>query len=191
MDEFKRTGIESALQAAMGDVMAIFGIGMFIMAFFPWNIGLLLRGIVFFALALGYRYLAIERIINLKLNIIHNSLAAEKGNKLNRFDVISIIFKLMGNILFYVGVILLGLAAFKYLAFRNLPLEYLDISLALEAAGLTSISVGVLYKINNKFDNIYEGICEMSKDLKEIEKRGQIIDRRLNRTTRRIKKQKY
>jgi hypothetical protein len=183
MDEFKRTRIESAAQAAMGIVIALLGIGMCVMAFFPWDIGLLLRGIAFFALAVGYGYLSIERIINLKLNILHHILASEEQSKLNRFDVFSIFFKSVGNIMFYVGAILGALATFKYLS-----IKYLDISLGLEAAGLTSISVGVLYKINNKFDNIYKGICDMSKDLREIEEREQIISKRANLVTRKIKK---
>jgi hypothetical protein len=188
MDEFKRTSIGSSVQAAVGDVIALFGIVMCITAFFPWNIGLLLRGIGYFALAVGYRYLAVERIINLKLNILHHSLASEEQSRFNRFDVLSIIFKLVGNIMFCGGMILLAFAAYKYLVLKYLPLEYLDISLGLEAAGLTLISIGVLYNINNKFDDIWEGICDMRKDIKEIEEKEQIIHKRLNRTTRKVKK---
>jgi len=186
MDELKRSRMESALNGAIGSITTLIGIGMFIVAFFPWNIGLLLRGLAFVALGLGYRYLAIEKILNLKLNIIHQNLAPEKQRKLNRFDVISRIFKWLGNTMFYTGMILLVLEAFKYL-----PSKYLDISIGLEAAGLTAISVSVLYSMNNKLDNIYEGICDVGKDFRELAEIERIISRKLNQISRKIKKQKY
>lgn len=130
--------------------------------------------------------MAIEKTISLKLNIIHQNLASEKQNKLNRFDVISGIFKWLGNAMFYTGMILLALTALKYLTS-----EYLDISIGLEAAGLTSISISVLYSMNNKLDNIGKGIYDLDKNFREIAKRERVIKRissKLNQISQKIKK---
>ena len=146
-----------------------------------------MRGLAYIALGVGYRYLAIEKIINFKLNAIHSNLVSEKETKLNRFDVISGIFKLLGNIMFYSGMILLVLVTFKYLTSA-----YLDISIGLEAAGLTMASVGALYGMNNKLDNIYSGIHDIDKEFSKIIKRENKIMKRinslLNSLNRRVKK---
>ncbi|MCJ7655140.1 MAG: hypothetical protein MUO97_07590 [Dehalococcoidia bacterium] len=162
MDEFKRSRMEYAFNAAIGFTTASIGIFMSITAFFPFNKGLLLSGLAFIALGLGYGYLAMEKIITFKLNAIHQYLALENRGRINRFDIISSIFKWLGKIMYYAGMILLVLITFKYMSYA-----YLDISIGLEGVGLTVLSVGTLYGMNNKFDNIGKGIYDLDKNFKK------------------------
>ena len=174
MDALRKAKMESLSYGVSGWMVILIGIVMFVIALIQRDIALLVRSLAFVALGLGYRYLAVEKVINFKLNVIYQNLVPEKGRQLCRFSIIGNTFKWIGNFIYCCGIILLGLIAFKYL-----PFGYLDTSIGLEATGLIVISIAVMYRVNDKLDYMCGGICDIHKDLNKVVKKLDKVGRRV------------
>jgi hypothetical protein len=175
MDGLKKSIINSSINGTIGLLTTIEGIGILVISIIQRDNGSLSRSLALIALGFGYMYISMEKVVDFKLNMLLQHLVGDKTKKLRR-PIVGRIIILSGYVVYNSGAILVIV---RYI--KNLSMDYFDISLGLEAAGLTLASVGVLHVVNRKLDQMYSGVAEIHKDLQKLDKRAKEVARLANR----------
>jgi hypothetical protein len=164
VDELKKSKTGFVTYWVTGSMVALMGIASLAISVGEGDIESIIKSLGFIGLGLAYSYLSIETVLNFKLNVICRMIGAEKGKRRNWLVFQRNVFQLAGILAFYGGIVIQGLSLLKIL-----PSEFVEFSLAIEVIGLALVSIGGMYRTNERFDDIYQALLSMNKKLGDIE----------------------
>ncbi len=182
----KKMRLEISASVAIGFVIIILGIVQIIIGANSNDIAVIIRGCAYMALGSASSASGIERLLNFKLDKIHEWFGPYDTKKQTLFDIRGNILKFLGICAYTGGTILLLLSTLG-----RLPVENSGLSIGLIALGLAFSSLGRMHTDNRKYDDIAEGINSMDKDLAAIKdesvkitKKLEILDKNIEEKSR-------
>jgi len=168
----KKMRLEISASMAMGGMIIFLGILTAFIGVSSHDIEVIIRGCAFIALGAASSALGIERLLNFKLDKIHEWLGPYEAKKRTLFEIRGKILKFLGICAYTGGTVLLLFSVLGYLQIGNS-----DLSIGLIAIGLVFSSLGRMHADNSKFDDIADGINSMYKDISAIADKVVVLDK--------------
>ena len=162
--KMNRLRLEVSASTAIGFVIVLLGVLQIFIGTSSSDIAIIVRGFAYVGLGVAGAASGIERLLNFKLDKIHEWLGPHEIKKQTLFDIRGNILKFLGLCANIAGTILLiSVSLGRFLVTDG------DLIIGLLALGLVFSSLGRMHTDSRKYDDIAEGINNMHQHLEVIQ----------------------